>query len=103
MDGSFGWVSTTPVWHIDAVGGRPPHQYLTVSRSAGEEIRRGNAATGATFPVALNGVGDSAPVTQLERRLDRRPDHRTGQRAVPQWLQHLYALRQLRPELQPAE
>ena len=26
MDASLKWCSTPPLWHIDAVGGRPPHQ-----------------------------------------------------------------------------
>ena len=35
VDASLKWCSTPPLWHIDAVGGRPPHQcrFLLVGRA----------------------------------------------------------------------
>jgi transposase len=33
-DASLRWFSTPPSWHIDAVGGRPPHHYKTTTITA---------------------------------------------------------------------
>jgi hypothetical protein len=33
-DASLRWLSTPPSWHVDAVGGRPPHHYKTTTITA---------------------------------------------------------------------
>jgi transposase len=33
-DASLRWFSTPPLWHVDAVGGRPPHHYKTTTVTA---------------------------------------------------------------------
>src|SRR5687767_5789372 len=50
MDASLEWCSTPPLWHIKAVGGRPPHQALfsMVRLSAsGDRLGRPPRAAGA--------------------------------------------------------
>src|SRR5215204_1499352 len=40
MDASLRWSSTPPPWHVDAVGGRPPHHWKTTAFVAGLRLSR---------------------------------------------------------------
>ena len=48
-DASLRWSSTPPPWHVDAVGGRPPHHWNTTTFLAG--LRQ----NGITAPLVLDG------------------------------------------------
>jgi hypothetical protein len=39
-DASLWWLSTPPLWHVDAVGGRPPHHWKTTTLVAGLHLSR---------------------------------------------------------------
>ena len=49
MDASLWWSATPPLWHVDAVGGRPPHHWKTTTFVAG--LRR----DGIVAPFVLDG------------------------------------------------
>ena len=44
------WLLNTPIWHIDAVGGRPPHHWKTTTFTAGLRL------DGLTAPMLLDGA-----------------------------------------------
>ena len=48
-DASLRWSSTPPPWHVDAVGGRPPHHWKTTTFVAGLRL------TGMMAPFVLDG------------------------------------------------
>ena len=48
-DASLWWLSTPPPWHVDAVGGRPPHHWKTTTFVAGLATR------GMIAPFVLDG------------------------------------------------
>jgi transposase len=49
-DASLWWLSTPPLWHVDAVGGRPPHHWKTTTITAGLRT------SGITAPWLLDGA-----------------------------------------------
>jgi transposase len=63
VDASFKWLPTPPLWHIDAVQGRPPHHWKTTTFIAGLRL------CGLTAPMVLdgpiNGVWFQAYVDQV--------------------------------------
>src|SRR3954454_4945135 len=68
-DASLKWYQTPPLWHIDAVGGRPPHHPLRTSGLQRVEVLAttsgwgrigGSCRTGAGSAVARNSPANSA-------------------------------------------
>ncbi|ACL62567.1 transposase and inactivated derivatives-like protein (plasmid) [Methylobacterium nodulans ORS 2060] len=53
-DASLRWCSTPPPWHVDAVGGRPPHHWKTTTLIAGLRLQ------GFTAPYVLDGAVNRA-------------------------------------------
>src|SRR5262249_9443180 len=47
---AFWWSSTLPLWHDDAVGGRPPHHWKTSTFVAGLRV------AGLTAPLVIDGA-----------------------------------------------
>ena len=52
-DASLGWFTTPPLWHVDAVGGRPPHHYKTTTLVAG--LRTSGLVATTLFDGATSG------------------------------------------------
>src|SRR5215207_694846 len=64
MDASLRWSSTPPPWHVDAVGGRPPHHWKTTTFVAGLRL------TGMMAPMVLDGpMNRSAFVAYVQQVL----------------------------------
>ncbi|ACK84137.1 putative transposase of insertion sequence [Methylorubrum extorquens CM4] len=53
MDAYLRWFSTPPFWHVDAVGGRPPHHWKATTVTAA--LRASRVVAAALFNGATNG------------------------------------------------
>lgn len=63
-DASLWWLSTPPSWHVDAVGGRPPHHWKTTTFVAGLRL------SGIAAPFVLDGpINRNAFQTHVARVL----------------------------------
>jgi hypothetical protein len=62
-DASLRWSSTPPPWHVDAVGGRPPHHWKTTTFIAA--LRQDGLSAPCVFDGAITGARFLAYVGQV--------------------------------------